>query len=399
MTPPAPILDALKARDPKAFAAALAQLDGSPDDYEVYNHRLLGWVAREGWAEGVQALLEAGAKPQEHPEVLMNGIFPTLLTDPDTRCLELMIAAGAPVNGVVEGEVMGSPLRAASVVIGERGEAITRLLLAHGADPNADTGRALPPLQNACQRPCSGTVRALLEGGADPNARNDEGSTALQLLIYELKAAEKRSGQNPEDDSLAIAADFVPKSLAALLAHGADATLLTPEGKSVLWPAFAMGACPTELLEMLLDAGAPVSQGFIYQGEQMDLLAFSILRGVAPSVACKLLDAGCPVDVPYANIGQRCYLDVVCQYAPETALALWDHAPAFGAQLLAYRDEGTSVLVSAVASGNETLVRRLHAGGLSAKEPNASGRTPLARVADHLPDWLPLLQELADTEP
>ena len=338
---------------------------------------------------------------ESQPEVLLQGIFPTLQVGTDVRALELLLDAGISANLLLEDELMETPLRAASVVIEERGEAITRLLLSRGADPNVEVDHSLPPLHNACLRPCSGTsgtVRALLEGGADPNILNDEGSSALQLLIYELKAAENRSAQNSEDNSSEIAAEFVPESLAALLEHGADATLLTPEGKSVLWPAMAMGSCPSAVLTSLLDAGAPVSGGIPYKGEQMDFLAFSILRAHPPEVALRLLDAGCPVDVPYANLGERCYLDVVCQHAPETALALWDHAPSFGERLLAYRDEGSSVLVPAVASGNEALVRRLHAGGLSAKEPNAGGRTPLQRVADHVPDALPMLQALADSE-
>lgn len=398
MTPPDAVLHTLNARDTPGFAAAIAALPGALDDYELFDHSILGWLAREGWAEGIQVMLEAGSSASDQPEVLLQGIFPTLQMGTDVRALELLLDAGISANLLLEDELMETPLRASSVVIEERGEAITRLLLSRGADPNVLVEYSLPPLHNACLRPCSGTVRALLEGGANPNILNDEGSTALQLLVYELKAAEKRSAQNPEDNSFEIAAAFVPESMAALLEHGADATLLTPEGKSVLWPAMAMAACPSPVLEMLLDAGAPTEQGFNYKGEQMDLLAFSLLRAVSAPVACKLLDAGCPLDVPYENIGQRCYLDVVCQYAPENALALWDHDPGFGERLLAYRDEGSSVLVPAVAGGNGALVRRLHAGGLSAKEPNASGRTPLQRVADHLPDSLPMLQALADTE-
>jgi len=104
-----------------------------------------------------------------------------------------------------------------------------RLLLAAGADVEASGGPdgLLRPLHSAAASRQASTVRILLGAGADPDARQSGGYTALQAAAQHANRA------------MAV----------ALLAHGADSTLATDDGRDAL--ALAREANATELEELL----------------------------------------------------------------------------------------------------------------------------------------------------
>jgi ankyrin repeat protein len=58
---------------------------------------------------------------------------------------------------------------------------IVRLLLEHGADPNAGQDGGFTPLHSAAANDDRDSVEALLEAGADPALANDEGKTPADL--------------------------------------------------------------------------------------------------------------------------------------------------------------------------------------------------------------------------
>ena len=58
---------------------------------------------------------------------------------------------------------------------------IVKLLLEHGADPNAAQDGGFTPLHSAAQNDDRESVEALLEAGADPALANDEGKTPSDL--------------------------------------------------------------------------------------------------------------------------------------------------------------------------------------------------------------------------
>ena len=59
--------------------------------------------------------------------------------------------------------------------------AIVKLLLEHGADPNASQDGGFTPLHSAAGNGDGESVEALLEAGADPSLANDDGKTPAHL--------------------------------------------------------------------------------------------------------------------------------------------------------------------------------------------------------------------------
>ena len=388
---------ALDARDSEAFAAAVANLPGTPDDHRLYDHPLIGWVARQGWAEGVEILLNAGSNPKNLPGVLHMGIFPTYLYDTDVRALELLLDAGADPNAYLP-EHMGTPLQAAALVIEDRGAAITELLLNKGADPNLAPSHSATPLFEACVRPCVDTVRLLLEAGADPNAGDDD-VTPLHAAISTLVNAVNRSEDNPDDSSAEIALQFVPPTIELLVQHGADVTA-TLNGRDVIWRLLAMAEAPPGLMETLLNAGAPTDGTIEFNGESVDYLGFAVFRGAPLSVLRPLVAAGCPLNTPYACLSDYSFATGIVGWDPEAALALWDEFDTVGqAFLTAKTARGVSTLdLAAVLAAHETLVRRLHNAGVKLTTSTLNGKTTMDMVREHQPSMVPLIEELQAAE-
>ena len=88
---------------------------------------------------------------------------------------ELLLAAGASVRAVTRNAARMQPLHAA-VAAGDL--AIARLLLAHGAEPDARQARGFTPLMAAAQQGNDALVALLLEHGASPRASADDGRAA-----------------------------------------------------------------------------------------------------------------------------------------------------------------------------------------------------------------------------
>jgi ankyrin repeat protein len=88
--------------------------------------------------------------------------------------------AGAEVNAVTRNAMLNQPLHAAAA--GRHGE-IVKLLLEHGANPNARQHGGWTALHAAAQSGEAGIIRTLLENGADPGARAENNQTALDLAL------------------------------------------------------------------------------------------------------------------------------------------------------------------------------------------------------------------------
>ncbi|HEX5540044.1 MAG TPA: ankyrin repeat domain-containing protein [Micromonospora sp.] len=213
-----------------------------------------------GWQKTVGIVAHAGT-----PKI----VAATLSGDVDG--IRRQLAAGAGPDAF-DRHLATTALSAAAQA---RCEAIVRLLLDAGADPEMIAPRGWSPLLAAVNTGDVTVVRMLLDSGADPS--RDGGQSVetplheavgvgrmeiLRLLIPYAKNID--SGRNPANNPLVSndigagsALEFAAtlegreQHISLLLAAGATASL------TALYRAVDLGS--TELVTMLLDAGAPLS--------------------------------------------------------------------------------------------------------------------------------------------
>ncbi len=390
---PRGLLKALSDQDDAAFEAEVNALDGKMDSYASSGRRLVAWVAREGYGHGVSYLLSKGAEPMV--AALCEAIFfPNYRMGDDISAITALVEGGAPVNAVSDGL---TPLAWAASINegGDRERDIVRVLLKHGADPNQSSTTS--PVHLAVQRPGSAVLEELLKGGADPNALDDD-CTAIISLLYTMRRAFKRD-KELDDGSTDIALEFTPRSLKALLAHGADPKATAPDqGASPLLLAISCKGCPDEVVDLLCEAGPDTSETFRVNGdEDIDLLTYALLTDVPITQQLALVRAGFPLVAPYEILSGSNYLSQVAQGEVELCELLWERAgDPFRRELIGFRNaSGVNSLVLCAVSGSETMVRALHQAGVSASEVFKTGKSVKSMVEEHAPAMLPLIKELA----
>lgn len=92
---------------------------------------------------------------------------------------KILLESGAEVDLVARNATIHvTPLHSAAA--GSH-PGIVKLLLEHGADPNAAQDGGFTPLHSAAQNDDRESAEALLEAGADPSLANDEGKTPADL--------------------------------------------------------------------------------------------------------------------------------------------------------------------------------------------------------------------------
>jgi ankyrin repeat protein len=127
-------------------------------------------AARTGHVERVRALLAQGAKADTRDKLGRTALHWAALGG-HVELVRLLLDAGAPADAPDKSG--WTPL---SLI--EDSVDVAKLLLAHGADPNADHGGLSALLYAAsCRSP--ELIAALLDGGGDPNAKDSEGHGLL----------------------------------------------------------------------------------------------------------------------------------------------------------------------------------------------------------------------------
>jgi ankyrin repeat protein len=92
---------------------------------------------------------------------------------------KILVERGGEVNLVARNATIHvTPLHSAAA--GSH-PGIVKLLLEHGADPNAAQDGGFTPLHSAAQNDDRESAEALVEAGADPSLANDEGKTPADL--------------------------------------------------------------------------------------------------------------------------------------------------------------------------------------------------------------------------
>lgn len=93
---------------------------------------------------------------------------------------EYLISAGARVSSPSKNKMLVTPLHSAAA---GRHTVIVKLLLNHGADPNAREDSGFTPLHAAAQNGDVESLRALLFNGADAQAKTAEGKLAMDYAL------------------------------------------------------------------------------------------------------------------------------------------------------------------------------------------------------------------------
>jgi hypothetical protein len=136
---------------------------------------------RKGNASAARLFLSAGFKADLEDE---DGNPALLVAAPYPAIIKLLLASGADANA---DNAEGETALTHAAVSGASDTA--RLLLAHHADPNARTRHNMTALMAAAANGHAGLVRELLKAGADVNVINDEGMTALKYALQSDESA------------------------------------------------------------------------------------------------------------------------------------------------------------------------------------------------------------------
>jgi ankyrin repeat protein len=233
------------------------------------------YAARENARDAALALIESGAdKDIRDPDgltalniAIMNAHYDLAVAlldagcDPDVADRTGMTALYGAVDMVTLGAVIGRP----AVAPKDEHTALdlVRVLLERGANPNAkltapalarhhgfpdrSLGPGTTPLMRAARGRDVASIPVLLAGGADIHARQDDGSTVLQVMA----SGGRPFGANREK----LAADE-RVVLDQLLAAGADIAAVSNDGQSVVHRAARSGN--GALIELLAQKGAKV---------------------------------------------------------------------------------------------------------------------------------------------
>ena len=189
------------------------------------------YASGDGHVEIVRCLVEYGVSTDALNSALFSAVEYHHL-----RVASLLIDSGADYN------VLIPPSECSAWIFACRQASpfMVRMLLDHGADPNAVDANGNSPIKVALFR--LEVLNVLLERGADPNQSFADGSAAL-LELAQHKPAQREGAQ----------------SLTVLLEHGADANIAhTTTGETALMVASL--DLNVRLVEALLEHGADVTQ-------------------------------------------------------------------------------------------------------------------------------------------
>ncbi|MCP3143810.1 ankyrin repeat domain-containing protein [Pyxidicoccus xibeiensis] len=283
----------------------------------------LAWACLRSEPIAVRALLDAGApvnvEAAPGQSLLGFAIFNSW-KHKSVATLELLLDAGADVNGVEDGGL--TPLHQAALLgpYPEDSVRSARLLLKRGAVVDARDENGQTPLHIAVGTIAEETVDALLAAGADPNARDEEGGTPLTIAIQVFRAMTD-GGMDPDEAAL-VQVHHVPR----LLAAGADPHAADANGARPLHHALRHKGYPEDVISALLKAGADPSLPISINGKPMLPLTMAYLKDFSTAVLLELIDHGADPDAPIAQqpAGESLF-EVARRKKPELALAIEQH--------------------------------------------------------------------------
>ena len=342
-------------------ARALSEptLIGARDEF---GRGALARAAQAGSAPVTELLLRRGAAADEPDHY---GITPLMLAarrgDPMT--VEVLLKAHADVNSA---DSSGNTVLMHAAAGGHLA-AVEQLLAAHAATAARNS------------QDWSALDFAEVAGAADVAARlRQGGASALHraaIGIVSAPSTVQRPAQGQRDlyagwpDITVAATRRSTGLLQSVLARGADANAVTPDGRSALAIAAVMGSAPA--IETLLGAGAKSARG----DARCSPLLTAVRAGRGDSVAA-LLAGGAPADG-----GLKDAEPPLIAAAKSGNTAIMRALLSAGARPDARDAAGASALILVAQAGDAESVRRLLDAGAPPDGADLSGRTALWRGA------------------
>jgi ankyrin repeat protein len=295
------LVTALKNQNASAARALIRQRVGV-NVADVDGSTPLQWAAHWNNLETVKALLAAGAKPNAANRY---GVTPLheAATIGSAPIINALLRAGATADAVYGDGETALMLAARSGNL----ESV-KLLLEANADVNAaETFRGQTALMLAANENHAAVVTALLAAGAQPNTRSTE--FTFQKLTGGAGGIIHDRPQGGVTALMLAARQGSLEAGAALIAGGADLTLEEPQyGFTAMQTAIFNGHYG--FAKMLIEKGAPVSDGSLYIAIEMRNLAKYTNRPNPPEsengvshldVVKLLIDKGADVNAPYVK--------------------------------------------------------------------------------------------------
>ena len=275
--------------------------------------------------------------------------------------LESLLAQGGDANST---NSEGLSLLQLAVSHGSAG--LVKMLLEHGAKPNAPVKAGDYPLISATKADSTEIVNALIHGGADLNVRDSHGLTALLSATLYGRSA---SGQLLIDAGADLAAtatgyDLTPLHLAA--ANGVGARAVASGKKPGSEADFA--ALTKALLAHRASVNAPSSIG-------TPLMV--AVRGGSVEIANLLINQGAQVDATWALNGYTPLMVAASSGRTSAIELLLKH----GANLNARTPVGATALHIAAEADQVEAVTALIKAGLAIDSPDSVKATALITAA------------------
>lgn len=162
-------------------AILLALYHGHPEISQIFVERGARLSFPEACALGDPSALELLDRDASLLNAYSEDGFPAVglavfFRHPDLA--RALIERGADVNAAAKNPQRVAPVHAAATI---RDHATMRLLLEHGADPNARQQMGFTPFHSAASRGDIEMARLLMDYGADPKARTEDGKNAVEI--------------------------------------------------------------------------------------------------------------------------------------------------------------------------------------------------------------------------
>ena len=301
-------------------------------------------AAQVGYIDGLQILLNAGAKINSKSHVRGHTALMQAAQWEETECLRILLKSGADID------LKSNKLVTALMYAAMYGNVeCVKVLVSHGADVNARSISHSNALMHAAAAGHSNCIQPLLSGGSEINGKDSDGLTAL------MEAA--RRGRT--------------ECLRILLANGADVNLKSNSSLTAL--VYAAICRNTGCAELLINQGNALNHAAAAGLINFIML---LLRGTGSKINAKDTN-GITALMKAAHLGQTEYLQILLTN---------------GANVNLKSNSSLTALMYAAMGGNAGCVEILLNKGADINMKDEEGHTPLmVALKDERATCLPLL--------